>query len=144
MKKVSFLLITLPFFFQTSCSSVKTRTMNTMKITNTGVIQKQVLVDLIVDENKVTGMAVDSKGVEIEIIKNNAIFDAIKKVNADLLVEPIFEIDQTFKETKVTVVGYPGKYKNFRPITLEEMPLLDLNKGEVNKPIIPIKKGKKK
>ena len=118
--------------------------MNVMKITNTGVIQKQVLVDLIVDENKVTGIAKESKGVDIEIVKNNAIYDALKKVNADILIEPTFEIEQSFQETKVTVIGYPGKYKNFRPITLEEMPLLDLNKGEVHKPVVPVKKGKKK
>jgi hypothetical protein len=143
MKKFKVILFTISLFSAVSCSTVKTRTMNVMKITNTGVIQKQVLVDLIVDENKVTGIAKESKGVDIEIVKNNAIYDALKKVNADILIEPTFEIEQSFQETKVTVVGYPGKYKNFRPITLEEMPLLDLNKNEPHKAIIPIKKGKK-
>ncbi|MBI2258552.1 MAG: hypothetical protein HYU67_06590 [Flavobacteriia bacterium] len=143
MNKNIFFGIICTTLLVSSCGTVKTRTLKTMKIIDTGVIQKQVLVDLIIDENKVTGESIEERGVEIEIAKTNAIYNAMKKSNSDVIIEPIFEISQSFKETKVVVMGYPGKYKNFRPITKEEIPLLELNKDFNSKQIIPIKKGKK-
>ena len=40
--------------------------------------------------------------------------DALRSSGADILIEPVYEIQTTGNSTHVTVTGFPGRYTNFR------------------------------
>ena len=85
-----------------------------------------------VDIEKVTGSVERSGRVtNIEPLKVLAMNDAIKTAGADILVEPTFEIVSENNKTTVTVSGYPASYTNFRPITIDDVPLLEV--GQLQK-----------
>lgn len=108
----------------TSCAILKTSTVKTMEISGAGVIQKPVIVDLDVKGERVTGTAITSSEKTLQKAKNEAISNALKKVNADVLVEIRFETETSRGKTTVTASGYPATYKNFRPIKEEDILLL--------------------
>ena len=54
-----------------------------------------------------------------------AVTDALKKSNSDVLVEPRYEINTSFKQTTVGVSGYPATYKDFRPMVLQDTMFID-------------------
>ncbi len=140
MKKILFIAVVTSFFL-TSCVVVKTDTSKTMDIYGAGVIQKPVLVDLEVKETKVTGTATGTAtgaaGKTMDPIKQSAVADALKKANADVLVEPVFETVTTGGKTTATVTGFPATYKNFRSIKPEDVELLKVGvtqKADVYEP----------
>lgn len=110
-----------------SCSHVKTVT-NTAKSTDIygpGVLQYPIIVDLEVRETKVTGIGEGKTNENIEVIKQEAIANANKAANADVLVEPVFEFTYTgTTRVSATVTGYPANYKNFRHATAADLPML--------------------
>lgn len=114
----------------TSCVPVKTITSKSTDIQSYGVIQKPTIVDLDVKETKVTGTA-SAPGQTVEMIKSQAIADALKKVNADVLVEPVFEIITSSGQTTVTVTGFPATYKNFRPMKEEDVVLVQSGSSKI-------------
>jgi hypothetical protein len=120
----------------TSCAMQKFHTSKTMDIYGAGVIQKPVIVDLDVKETKVTGTASDISGL-LENIKSLAVNDALKTSNADVLVEPKFEIQTSGGRTTVTVTGWPATYKNFRAIKEEDVKLLDVGVVQKAKVVEP-------
>ena len=128
MKKQILFLTIAATAFLASCSVSKTNTAKTTDIYGAGVIQKPVLVDLDVKVTKVTGTATGtaSKVVSLESVKLDAVVDAIKKSGADVLVEPTFETLIAGGQITATVTGFPATYKNFRPITPEDVPLLQV------------------
>ena len=129
----------------TSCTVLKTSTSKTMDIYGAGVIQKPVLVDLDVKEIKVTGTATARSGTSLEIVKQDAVANALKTANADVLVEPKFETATTSERVTATVTGFPATYKNFRPIKPEDVQMLQVGvtqKANVYEP--PVQKQKKK
>jgi hypothetical protein len=67
----------------------------------------------------------------IESLKVLAMNDAIKTAGADILVEPTFEIVSENNKTTVTVTGFPATYTNFRSITNDDVPLLEV--GQLQK-----------
>ncbi|MDR0303745.1 MAG: hypothetical protein LBH98_03115 [Chitinispirillales bacterium] len=87
--------------------------------------------DLDVSPNKIVGNATGRKDKLNEIGKV-AMLDALIKYNsgkldkdiADLMVEPtyFYEYDG-LGGVKITVIGYPARYKNFRMIEKTEIPL---------------------
>ena len=97
--------------------------LETQDITDKQVIQTPVIVDLDVAETKVTG-SYSAENVQVEYAKNKALADAVAKSGADVLVEPIYEVDINDKTVSVTVNGYPGKYKNFRKPQAQDSVLL--------------------
>ena len=113
-----------------SCQVIKTRTAKAIDIQNNGIIQKPTIADLEVKSPKVTGTASSIGKQTIETVKNNAVSDATKKANCDLLVEPIYETETTAGVTKVTVIGYPATYKNFRPIVEEDIKLIQIGSSK--------------
>jgi len=128
------LVIACSCFVMASCSVSKSKssTIKTIDIDLTGIVQKPVIVDLDVKENKVSGVATENtEAVNINIVKQEAIADAVKKANADILVEPMFTTETVGSKITVTVTGFPANYKNFRPIKQEDIPLL--NTGRVKK-----------
>lgn len=109
-----------------SCAVVKTHTTKTSEIYSSGVIQKPVVVDLDVKDTKVTGTATASSSTLITAAKNDAVYEALKSSNADILIEPKFETVTAKGTTTVTVTGYPATYKNFRPITEKDTTFLKM------------------
>jgi hypothetical protein len=122
MKTQIFLFLSITILFS-SCSSTKINTAKSIDIYGAGVIQKPVIVDLVVKETKVTGFAT---GNGLETVKSMAIANAINKANIDILVEPKFEITTAGDKTTVTVNGFPGTYKNFRPMVEEDLKLAEM------------------
>lgn len=109
-----------------SCSVLKTNTATskTLNIYSAGIVQKPLLVDLEVKEKKVTGTAV-GLSTSFEIVKQNAVANALEKVNADVLVEPSYKTESSNGKVTATVTGYPAVYKNFRPIKEEDFKLIE-------------------
>lgn len=98
-----------------ACSTVqKSRTVKTTDIYGPGVMHLPVIADLDVQEQKVTGRAEGRSTASIEVLKLDAIADALKASNADVLVEPIFDIVVDGNQKTVKVTGFPGHYRNFR------------------------------
>lgn len=110
----------------TSCTtSIKTATVDTARISKNGFIMaKPQLVDIVVEKRKIEGRAIivnSEYGVNaIAAAKNLAVIDAVKKGNADIIVQPIFEIESNMKNTTATVKGFAGKYTDFRDITASD------------------------
>ncbi len=139
MKKQALFLVIAVTFLVSSCSVLKTETSKTLDIYGAGVVQTPVLVDLDVQQSKITGTAINSN---LEIAKLDAISDAIGKANADVLVEPTFKTVTSNGKTTATVVGFPATYKNFRTITEKDIELLKagvIQKAEVHEPQISTK-----
>jgi hypothetical protein len=122
MKTHIFHLLSLIIVFS-SCSSLKTNTSKSLDVYGAGVIQKPVIADLVIKETKVTGFATGSSE---ENVKSMAIANAINKANIDVLVEPKFEITTAGGTTTATVTGFPGVYKNFRPMVEQDTTLLKM------------------
>lgn len=131
--KTNFFFICFIVFLGTSCKVIKTQTAKSVDIYGAGVIHKPIIVDMDVNETKVTGTFAVSGSSNIEEAKGIAVAELVKKENADLLVEPIFEIEtfQTGNGMNVKVTGFPAKYKNFRPIQSSDIELLKV--GEIQK-----------
>jgi hypothetical protein len=110
----------------TSCSNLKstTNTSKTLSIYGSGVIQKPVIVDLDVKQAKVNSTVTGKEGSNIEALKAQAVSVAVKNAQADVLVEPVYTIVSSKGSFTVTVTGFPATYKNFRDITLEDVPLI--------------------
>ncbi|MFM8949194.1 MAG: hypothetical protein ACKOKB_00255, partial [Bacteroidota bacterium] len=124
MKTVNFLSAFVLTILFASCSVTRTKTTKTTDIYGSGVIQKPVVVDLDVSDQKVSGTATASSSSLSTDIKSLAVNDALKKANADVLVEPKFETETIGGKTTATVTGWPASYKNFRSIKSEDIPLL--------------------
>ena len=124
MRKIIYLIVI--FAFMTSCIMKKTETATTktLDINGAGVIQKPTIVDLDVNGAKVSGRAVAKFGENIEDIKNLLVAEVLRKVNADVLVEPRYAFETVNNETTISVSGYPATYKNFRPIKEEDLKLI--------------------
>jgi hypothetical protein len=127
-KKATALIFSIIIF--SSCTT-GWHTVRTTDI-NGGVISTPVLADLNVTGPKVTGMA-DYSGAtnSVGYVKGLAVADALKNSNADVLVEPSFDIKITpelfVADIKVTVTGYPATYKNFRSATAADSTIIKMS-----------------
>lgn len=127
MKKIN-LLVALSIAFMTSCTTQHAITTKTADIYGAGVIQKPVLADMEVKEEKISA-TINARGKSInDDLKNQAVAEAVKKSNADVLVEPRFESTIQGRRITLTVTGYPATYKNFHTIKQDEVELLKAGK----------------
>ena len=111
------LLISLSLLLIASCGVAKSNNAKTKDIQGPGVIHLPVLADLNVKPTKVTGTAtalLKPPTVTVISIKQEAIANALAKVNGDVLIEPFYRFQTIGKQHTVTVSGYPATYKNFR------------------------------
>ncbi len=116
MKLKSLLLLSVGLtFLLTSCKSYS-KTAVSSDIQGPTVIQKPVVADLDVKEKKVSGTATAKGSKRVSELKEMALNDALTKANADVLIEPRYEISTSGNKSTVTVTGYPATYKNFRPM----------------------------
>ena len=125
LHRILFLLFIV--FLAASCSTTRTMTAKRMDIYGSGVIQHPVVADLEVSDVKVTATArSSSQNMSVRDVRNNAIANALKQANADVLIEPVFETENRQGVTHVTVTGFPGRYTGFRQATIDDVPLLDM------------------
>jgi len=123
MKNI-YLFIAVSILFLASCTSQHAITTKTADIYGAGVIQKPVLADMEVKEEK-TSATINARGKRInDDLKNQAVAEAVKKSNADVLVEPRFESTIKGRKITLTVTGFPATYKNFHTIKQDEVELL--------------------
>jgi hypothetical protein len=145
--KTKILLAALTAMIFTSCTmQQKIATSKSMDIYGAGVIQNPVVVDLDVKETKVTGTASAPAG-QIEILKSEAVADALKASNADVLIEPKYDVQISGGQATVVVTGWPGSYKNFRAIKEDDLKLLNAGvsqKAKVYEPPVQPKQNPKK
>ena len=146
MKRKIIIVSTL-LMFATSCVVKKNLSMKTMDIRNGGVVQKTTVVDLEVNEVKVTssieGKGNISSGPKLEKLKSQLVADILRQTNSDVLVEPIFELVNTITKTTLTVTGFPAIYKNFRPIKAEDIELLKVGQVKQVEVFNPLSKTNK-
>lgn len=116
-----------------SCTTTQqASTTRVMDVYGPGVLQLPVVGELDVDIEKVSGTASDSSpNVNIDQLKKSAVNNAVKNAEADILIEPSFEINAEGNETTVVASGFPATYTNFRSIELDDVPLLEI--GQLQK-----------
>jgi len=115
-KKLVFLVsIVSAFAILAGCSSVvKDNTMKAIQLTPS-VQGSPMVAELEVADKKVMGQA-KGKTISKTELEKEAIAEALKQVNGDVLVGANFFYEYVDKvDLTVTVVGYPARYKNFKP-----------------------------
>ena len=128
--------------FLSSCSSMKTVTVDTDYIAKSGFIMaKPIIADITVEKRKIEGRAVIKNslyGTEAasQAAKNLAVMDAVKKGNADIIVQPMYEIESDGETTTAMVSGFAGKYKEFRDVTPADTTAFNLRMKVENSSII--------
>jgi hypothetical protein len=109
-----------------SCSTMnkKYATIDADDVRKSGFIMaKPQVADIAVEKRKIEGKAAIKNSMYMgnggpnEAAKNLAVLDAVNKGGADLIVNPMFEVDNNGQTTTATVSGFAGKYKAFRDIT---------------------------
>ena len=135
MKAKFLILSAVAMMFFASCAS------NTTSISSTArtleLESPSLVADLEVEKTKVTGEfkfeCPTKQIVNEQQLKENAVFNALKTMNADVLVAPQYQIIREVKAKKyytVIVTGYPAYYRNFRPTPIERVTNLEIK--EVN------------
>ena len=132
------ILILALSLFMASCSVSKISTAKSLDIYGT-VMHIPVVADLDVKQTKVSA-TIDFQGKVTKSIKDKVIGEALKKTNADILIEPSFDIETKGSSSKITVKGFPASYKNFRNASPADVELLkagviqksDKSEGTIN------------
>jgi len=120
--KTSFIVtVLLGVLLLASCSSNKTITSKSSDVYGAGVVQYPVVAEMEVSQTKVSGTVVwKGGGASTNTLKEMAISEAVKSANADVLIEPRFEIDVKGRKRTVTATGFPAKYTSFRNAVLSD------------------------
>jgi len=121
MKKPISLLSLLIVLTIASCSLTKRSvTADTMKIVKTDVVTKPQIADLQIENKKIEGKAEVRKKDYFpnpkEACINLALKDAIIKGNCDLIVQPMYEVEEDKVYVRVKVIGFAASYKKFRDL----------------------------
>jgi hypothetical protein len=118
-----------------SCASTKQASVDLDYVYKNGfMMAKPIVVDISVEKRKIDGKAsiknnLYGKEVATQAAKNLAVIDAVRKGDADILVQPLFEILSSNGYTTATVSGYAGKYKEFREATASDTTAFKLRQG---------------
>ena len=67
---------------------------------------------MVVEEKKTSG-SFSGKNTPQEIAKNIVVYNALKNATAEVLVEPLYQIEINNDEITVSVEGYSARYINF-------------------------------
>lgn len=122
MKKLNQSKFALVLFLLFSACSVtkKSVSSDTMNIIKTDIVTKPQIADIEVESRKIEGFAEVRKKDYYpnpkEACINLALKDATKKGNCDVVVQPMYEIEESGRYINVKVSGFAGSYKKFRAI----------------------------
>lgn len=130
MKTKSIILALVAVAFLASCSVSKTTSLVKKLTPKTEVM----MADLEVKNNKVSGeFKFDAKKnaiVDEKELIDNAIYEALAPINADVLVGLQWKVKTEVRARKyytVNVTGYPAYYRNFRPCSIKDVELKEVN-----------------
>lgn len=113
-KLASLALIATASIFIAGCSNVvKDNTLKAIQLTPS-VQGSPMVAELDVAGQKVLGQAKGKALFKTELEKE-AIAEALRQVNGDVLVGANYFYEYTDANLSVTVIGYPAYYKNFKP-----------------------------
>lgn len=98
------------------------------KIYNQTIFTTPMRADVEVDLNKkVTGTSTQ-KGMDLA--KQAALYDAMQKSGADVIVDPIFTVRQvSMKSYQADVTGFYGKYTAIKKLEIADSTLFRINSG---------------
>lgn len=120
---ISGAMVVVLFAMLCSCASTKSASVDTDLVYKNGfMMAKPIVVDIKVEKRKIEGSAVIKnslygKEAATRVAKSLAVIDAVKKGDADILVQPMFEVESSNSYTTARVSGYAAKYKEFRDVT---------------------------
>ncbi len=137
MKKFHFLLLSMLTLLVglSSCTSTRQVSVDADYVFKNGFLMaKPIVVDITVEKRKIEGRATiknQTYGAEVatQAAKNLAVIDAVKKGDADIIVQPLFEVESKNGVTTASVSGYAGKYKEFRQATEQDTLAFNLRQG---------------
>lgn len=91
------------------------------------VLAKPLAVDIKIENRKIDGTATvqnkkykKNRAVALQEAKKMAVIEAIKRGDADIIIQPIFETHSNNRTTTASVSGFAAKYKDFREITASD------------------------
>ncbi len=93
--------------------SQRKATANTRYVNQYNIVQLPLIVDLEIEDRIVSG-SFSGSNVSAEHAKEMAVANALKTADADVLVEPIYDVTIEDNNVSASVRGHPGHYKNFR------------------------------
>ena len=140
MRKGLILFVAIFGVVLSSCTTIRD-TANT--VTPESMVVNMTVADLDVDESLVSATVSWNLNPfnRISSKKSAADMAALRESGADVLVEPIYEINKRglFRGGSVTVTGHPATFKNFRPMTEKDAEIIATmkNKVAVATPAIP-------
>ena len=114
------ILLSVGCAITTGTATTRSVTAKSFDIVHTGAIQRPVVADLVASETRVRGTfsSAGLANVDLQALKDLAIDNALNSVNADILLEPRFDVTTTTTGTSsvtiVVVTGYPATFRNFR------------------------------
>ena len=115
MKNVIYITGIAVLLMVTGCStSYKTALVKTKYVRPAGTAHLPLLVDMVIDDSRVTGNFSCNSDLGNEYAKSQAVANALKKSGADILYEPQYVIEVLGNQVNVEVSGHPAHYKNFR------------------------------
>ena len=113
-----------------SCATHNSSQVRYTNIQSPGVYHIPIVADLDVKQEKVIGKSnsKEARTSDINILKRNALADALLRSSADLLVEPTYsmETNSAIAPRTVTVSGWPANYKNFRQMRTDDKELIEM------------------
>lgn len=101
--------------------------------------------ELKVSETKVTAEVKDRKGMLKKTMEDWAVSEALKKVSADILLEPRYEY--TYDNNRLVAVkvsGYPATFAKFRQMTTQDAETLNKLNSPATETFVIIKENTKK
>lgn len=118
----------------TSCGVVASNSSQTVDVDairkDGFVMAKPIVADVKIENRKIEGTATVKNalylGTAAEAAKNLAVIDAVKKGDADVIVQPIYKVTANAQTTTATVIGFAAKYKDFRPYTDDDKLAFDV------------------
>lgn len=129
-----------------SCTTTKSVSSTTSTARTLDPETPELVADLEVANMKVTGEFKADFGtdeaVNEQMLKDNAVYNALKTMKADVLVAPQYHVVKETSGRKyytVTVTGYPAFYRNFRPMPVERITNIELK--EINGMVFLITKN---
>lgn len=101
--------------------------------------------ELKVSETKITAEVKDKKGMLKKTMEDWAVSEALKKVGADILLEPRYEY--TYDNNKLVAVkvsGYPATFAKFRQMTSQDAETLNKLNSPATETFVIIKENTQK
>lgn len=127
--KTKFTFLFTIIIILSSCSSaiIKTGTAKSIDIAGAGVYYKPVIADLEINQKKTSKTIILKYNDLLENSKNDIISLLLSENDADLLIEPKYELKTEDGKRELKVTGWLAYYKNFKTIEEKDIKLLEVH-----------------